>query len=110
MEQPSSFDLRGKRVYVAGHNGLVGSAIARRLSSEGCEIPWPVGGLDTIWAATGTIQRRGNVWLVQNALPCTPCQLEGCERRLDSYSQCLDELSPGQVIAAADQALAAAKR
>jgi heptosyltransferase-3 len=52
-----------------------------------------------------TIQRRGNVWLVQNALPCTPCQLEGCERRLDSYSQCLDELSPEQVIAALDQAL-----
>jgi heptosyltransferase-3 len=72
--------------------------------------PWPVGGLDTMWAATGTIQRRGNVWLVQNALPCTPCQLEGCERRLDSYSQCLDELSSGQVIAAADQALATAKR
>jgi heptosyltransferase III len=72
--------------------------------------PWPVGGLQTMWQATGRIQRRGNVWLVQNALPCTPCQLEGCERRLDSYSQCLDELSPGQVIAAADQALAAAKR
>jgi heptosyltransferase-3 len=72
--------------------------------------PWPVGGLQTMWDATGKIQRRGNVWLVQNALPCTPCQLEGCERRLDSYSQCLDELSPGQVIAAADQALAAAKR
>ena len=72
--------------------------------------PWPVGGLETIWAATGTIQHRGNVWLVQNALPCTPCQLEGCERRLDSYSQCLDELSPRQVIAAVDQALAAAKR
>jgi len=72
--------------------------------------PWPVGGMDEIWAATGAIQRRGNVWLVQNALPCSPCQLEGCERRLDSYSQCLDELSPGQVIAAADQALATAKR
>ncbi len=67
--------------------------------------PWPSGGLDTMWAATGTIQRRGNVWLVQNALPCTPCQLEGCERRLDSYSQCLDELSPQQVIAAVDLAL-----
>ena len=38
MAKPSSFDLRGKRVYVAGHNGLVGSAIVRRLSSEGCEI------------------------------------------------------------------------
>jgi heptosyltransferase-3 len=68
--------------------------------------PWPAGGLDAMWAATGAIQRRGNVWLVQNALACTPCQLEGCERRLDSHSQCLDELSPRQVIAAIDQALA----
>ncbi len=32
------FDLKGKRVYVAGHRGMVGSAIARRLFSEGCEI------------------------------------------------------------------------
>ena len=72
--------------------------------------PWPVGGLDPTWEAAGTIQRRGNVWLVQNPLPCMPCQLEGCERRLDSYSTCLDELPPEQVIAAVDQALAAAKR
>ena len=48
--------------------------------------PWPVGGLDEAWIAAGTIQHRGNVWLVQNPLPCMPCQLEGCERRLDSYS------------------------
>jgi heptosyltransferase III len=68
--------------------------------------PWPVGGLDQPWAAAGTIQRRGNVWLVQNPLPCLPCQLEGCERRLDSHSQCLDELSVGQVVSAVDQALA----
>ena len=67
--------------------------------------PWPVGGMDKSWAASGNIQRRGNVWLVQNPLPCMPCQLEGCERRLESYSQCLDELSPQQVIAAVDQAL-----
>ena len=32
------YDLRGKRVYVAGHRGMVGSAIVRRLASEGCEI------------------------------------------------------------------------
>ncbi len=32
------FDLRGKRVFVAGHRGMAGSAIARRLASEGCEI------------------------------------------------------------------------
>jgi heptosyltransferase-3 len=68
--------------------------------------PWPVGGMNETWAASGTIQRRGNVWLVQNPLPCMPCQLEGCERRLDSDSQCLIELPPEQVIAAADQALA----
>jgi lipopolysaccharide heptosyltransferase III len=68
--------------------------------------PWPTGGLDRPWAAAGSIQRRGNVWLVQNSLPCTPCQKEGCERHLESHSQCLDELSVGQVFAAVDQALA----
>ena len=68
--------------------------------------PWPVGGLDTPWEAAGTIQQRGNVWLVQNPLPCLPCQLEGCERRLDSRSQCLDELSVAQVVTAVDRALA----
>ena len=67
--------------------------------------PWPIGGLDRPWAAAGTIQNRGNVWLVQNPLPCLPCQLEGCERRLDSHSQCLDELSVGQVASAVDEAL-----
>lgn len=68
--------------------------------------PWPAGGLDTVWEAAGKIQRRGNVWLVQNSLPCLPCQAEGCERRLDSYSQCLEELTPQHVIAALDAALA----
>jgi len=68
--------------------------------------PWPVGGLERPWAAAGTIQNRGNVWLVQNPLPCLPCQKEGCDRHLDSHSQCLDELSADQVVAAVDRALA----
>jgi heptosyltransferase-3 len=68
--------------------------------------PWPAGGLDRPWAAAGTIQNRGNVWLVQNPLPCLPCQQEGCERRLDSHSQCLDELAVDQVVSAVDRALA----
>ena len=67
--------------------------------------PWPVGGVSELWAAAAPTQRRGNVWLVQNLLPCMPCQLEGCERRLESYSCCLDELSPRQVIAAVEQVL-----
>ena len=38
MTAPLLFDLRGKRVYVAGHLGLAGSAIMRRLASEHCEV------------------------------------------------------------------------
>ncbi len=38
MAQPLLFDLRGKRVYVAGHSGMAGTAIMRRLAGEGCEI------------------------------------------------------------------------
>ncbi len=71
--------------------------------------PVPAAGLDPMWQAAGTIQRRGNVWLVQNPLPCLPCQNEGCERRLTSFSRCLDELAPAQVLLAVDQALEAAK-
>jgi GDP-L-fucose synthase len=32
------FDLAGKRVFVAGHNGMAGSAIVRRLRQEPCDI------------------------------------------------------------------------
>jgi GDP-L-fucose synthase len=38
MAPPLLFDLKGKRVFVAGHNGMAGSAIVRRLASEDCEI------------------------------------------------------------------------
>jgi len=46
------------------------------------------------------------VWLVQNPLPCLPCQNEGCDRHVLSFSQCLDELAPAQVLRAVDAALA----
>jgi GDP-L-fucose synthase len=32
------FDLSGRRVYVAGHRGMVGAALLRRLASERCEV------------------------------------------------------------------------
>lgn len=32
------YNLSGKRIFVAGHRGMVGSAIVRRLADEGCEV------------------------------------------------------------------------
>jgi hypothetical protein len=45
------------------------------------------------------VQRHGRIWLVQNLLPFMPGQLEGCERRTDSYRCCLHELPVERVIA-----------
>jgi GDP-L-fucose synthase len=33
-----SYSLKGKKVWVAGHRGMVGGAVARRLESEGCAL------------------------------------------------------------------------
>lgn len=38
MTAASIYSLSGKRVFVAGHRGMAGSAICRRLVQEGCEI------------------------------------------------------------------------
>ena len=38
MAPTSQFRLEGRRVWVAGHRGMVGSALVRRLASEGCEV------------------------------------------------------------------------
>jgi GDP-L-fucose synthase len=32
------FDLRGKRIWIAGHSGMVGSALTRRLRREDCQL------------------------------------------------------------------------
>lgn len=38
MPSNPPYTLRNKRIWVAGHRGLVGSALVRRLQSEGCEV------------------------------------------------------------------------
>lgn len=60
MQQPD-FALDGKRVFVAGHRGMVGSAVVRVLRGRGCEVliaPWP--GVD--------LRRQEDVerWLLHN--------------------------------------------
>ncbi len=68
--------------------------------------PWPAGGLARDWDEAGTVQHRGNVWVVQNPVPCLPCEKLGCEGHLESYSRCLDELPPSRILAAVDEGLA----
>jgi heptosyltransferase-3 len=105
--------LRGAAVYVGADTSVTHLAAA-----AGCPTvalfgptdprlwgPWPAGGLDRLWEATGAVQQRGNVFLVQHTLSCTPCQREGCERHLDSPSACLDGLSMIQVLDAVDRAM-----
>tara|TARA_R110002074_G_scaffold299444_4_gene470985 strand:+ start:140 stop:1099 length:960 start_codon:yes stop_codon:yes gene_type:complete len=38
MSEASIYSLKGKRVWVTGHRGMVGSALVRRLAAEDCEI------------------------------------------------------------------------
>ena len=43
------YNLADKRVWVAGHNGMVGAAVCRALASENCEIlKVPRGELDLL--------------------------------------------------------------
>ena len=42
MTAPLLFDLKGKKVYVAGHRGMAGSAIVRRLRREECTCSRPI--------------------------------------------------------------------
>lgn len=56
-----TFPLRGKRVLVAGHRGMVGGAIVRRLAREGCEIlTAPRSELDLV------NQASTNAWMARN--------------------------------------------
>ena len=65
--------------------------------------PWPAAwNRDASpWPRVGS-GRQGNVFLVQGAAKCVPCMLEGCDRHLDSRSDCLDTLAAGTVIDAVD--------
>lgn len=67
--------------------------------------PWPACGLREPFAERGTVQRRGNVFVVQNPLPGMPCRLEGCLRNVRSHSLCLDQLPSDSVIRTLDEAL-----
>lgn len=56
-----TFELRGKRVWVAGHRGMVGAALVHRLSSEGC-------GVLTVDRSTLDLRRQDDTetWMKSN--------------------------------------------
>ncbi len=68
--------------------------------------PWPRGHAPDAnpWRRCGS-QKSGNVTLLQGTGACVPCRLEGCERNLSSFSDCLQQLSSARVIAAIEQLL-----
>ncbi|MGL4090669.1 GDP-L-fucose synthase [Agrobacterium cavarae] len=55
------YNLKGKRVWVAGHRGMVGSAIVRRLEQEDCEVLTV--GRDTVDLAN---QAQTSDWIMKN--------------------------------------------
>ena len=64
--------------------------------------PWPRGHSPHAnpWRRCGS-QRVGNVALIQGASEaCVPCNLEGCDRHIGSYSDCLQNLPAATVIEA----------
>ena len=57
------------------------------------------------WVTKGS-QQQGNVFLLQGEGDCVPCLAEGCERHINSVSDCLQQLSVQRAIQAAEAMLA----
>jgi heptosyltransferase-3 len=68
--------------------------------------PWPKDHTSAAnpWKCLGS-QAAGNVTLLQGNAPCVPCQLEGCERHVQSFSDCLLQLPTATVTAALETLL-----
>lgn len=61
--------------------------------------PWPQGsGVPQPYVRRAQDQLAGKVILLQGPGDCVPCSREGCERRLDSRSACLDGIEPRRVL------------
>ncbi len=62
MTEPTdtAFGLAGKKIWVAGHRGMVGSALVRRLASEGGEVV-------TVDRSRVDLRRQGEVeeWMAE---------------------------------------------
>jgi len=74
--------------------------------------PWPKewpASSQSPWQFKGS-QRQGNVILVQGEGDCVPCLHEGCDRHINSLSDCLQHLQGSRVVEAAEQLLGSESR
>ncbi|MHB1124573.1 MAG: glycosyltransferase family 9 protein [Ramlibacter sp.] len=68
--------------------------------------PWPAKGeAQALFARSAAVQQAGNVTVLQGTQPCVPCGRAGCEDHRQSRSDCLQSISPEQVLAQADRIL-----
>ena len=66
--------------------------------------PWPKSCVRNPWKRIGS-QSKGNVILLQGKGACVPCLLEVCDRHIESFSDCLQELPSRKIITAAESLL-----
>jgi heptosyltransferase-3 len=68
--------------------------------------PWPArAGAEALFARSAGVQQVGNVTVVQGRQGCVPCGRAGCEDHRDSRSDCLESITPAQVLALARKVL-----
>ncbi|MEK6593115.1 MAG: glycosyltransferase family 9 protein [Pseudomonadota bacterium] len=69
--------------------------------------PWPknYAGAGNPWRRLGS-QTLAGISLIQGNMPCAPCHQEGCDRHVESYSDCLVALPAARVIAAVEHLIA----
>jgi heptosyltransferase-3 len=72
--------------------------------------PWPIARdrqTSPIWLRhSQEPQRNSNITLIQGKQSCIPCAEEGCERHINSESECLTTLKSDNVIQEMDKFLA----
>jgi ADP-heptose:LPS heptosyltransferase/O-antigen ligase len=61
--------------------------------------PWPAhAGAQEVFARSAGVQQVGNVTVVQSRQHCVPCGRAGCEDLRTSRSECLESITPEQVL------------
>ncbi len=68
--------------------------------------PWPASAAtQALFARSAAVQQAGNVTVLQGPQSCVPCGKAGCENHRQSRSDCLQSISPEQVLAQAARIL-----